>query len=71
MHHYSKAQFRRPQGIAIDHEGRMRYVADSWNHRIRVFDRSRGVVWTLAGKVGMRNRLLLVDKRIPQYITIH
>lgn len=32
-------QFRRPQGIAVDSQGRI-YVADTENHRIQVFDPS-------------------------------
>lgn len=30
-------QFKTPWGIAVDREGRV-YVADTWNHRIQVFD---------------------------------
>jgi uncharacterized protein (TIGR03663 family) len=30
-------QFQEPWGIALDREGRL-YVADTWNHRVQVFD---------------------------------
>ncbi len=32
-------QFSEPWGVAVDQEGRV-YVADTWNHRIQVFDAS-------------------------------
>ncbi len=32
-------QFKTPWGIAVDGQGRV-YVADTWNHRLQVFDRS-------------------------------
>lgn len=34
---YGDAQFQEPWGIAVDDEGNV-YVADTWNHRIQVFD---------------------------------
>jgi sugar lactone lactonase YvrE len=40
------ARFNRPTGVAVDSAGQV-YVADSWNHRIRVI--SGGQVSTLAG----------------------
>jgi uncharacterized protein (TIGR03663 family) len=43
-------QFQEPWGIAIDDEGRV-YVADTWNHRIQVFD-AAGVFLTKWGSYG-------------------
>jgi uncharacterized protein (TIGR03663 family) len=34
-------QFQEPWGIAVDDDGRV-YVADTWNHRIQVFDAAGG-----------------------------
>jgi DNA-binding beta-propeller fold protein YncE len=34
---YDFGQLREPVGIALDSEGRV-YVADTWNHRIQVFE---------------------------------
>ncbi len=41
------AQFQRPYGIEVDHQGNV-YVADEWNHAIRKVT-ALGVVTTLAG----------------------
>jgi len=34
---YGDGQFQEPWGIAVDDDGRV-YVADTWNHRVQVFD---------------------------------
>ena len=47
-----KAQFKAPQGLALDHDGNI-YVADSGNHTIRRIARGGGVS-TLAGMHGKR-----------------
>ncbi len=44
---FAEAQFRKPQGVAV--EGDSIYVADTENHAIRVIDRARRMVFTLAG----------------------
>ena len=43
-----EATFNNPHGIAVDTRGRV-YIADRWNHRIRVLDTNTGLVSTLAG----------------------
>ncbi len=49
-HGSEPGQFLRPQGIAIDAEGRI-FVADACNHRIQVFDGQGGIlrVWGSQG----------------------
>ncbi|WNJ18923.1 PKD domain-containing protein [Pontibacter sp. G13] len=42
------AMFSNPHGIACDKFGRV-YIADRWNHKIRVLDTRRDTVYTLAG----------------------
>lgn len=45
------ARFFNPHGIAADTLGKI-YIADRFNHTIRVFDTNTGLVSTLAGKAG-------------------
>ncbi|MFK7924714.1 MAG: PKD domain-containing protein [Bacteroidia bacterium] len=44
----SQALFNNPHGIAIDGRGRL-YIADRWNHKVRMMDTQTGLVTTLAG----------------------
>lgn len=46
---YSTAQFFRPQGLALDAEKNLLYVADTENHAIRKIDLTAKTVKTLAG----------------------
>ncbi len=45
----SRAQLRKPKGLAIDPVSNLLYIADSWNHRIRTVNLSTGVIDTVAG----------------------
>jgi uncharacterized protein (TIGR03663 family) len=49
---YGDGQFQEPWGIAVDGEGRV-YVADTWNHRVQVFDASGAFLakWGRFGQV--------------------
>ncbi len=44
----TQALFNNPHGIAVDKHGKL-YIADRWNHKIRVMDIQTGQVSTLAG----------------------
>ncbi len=44
----TQALFNNPHGICVDGQGRV-YIADRWNHRIRLLDTNTGQVSTLAG----------------------
>lgn len=46
---FSEAQFFAPQGMALDIENQLLYVADSENHALRKIDLNRQVVETIAG----------------------
>jgi DNA-binding beta-propeller fold protein YncE len=48
---YGDGQFQEPWGIAVDDQGTV-YVADTWNHRIQVFD-SDGTFRTKWGTYGL------------------
>jgi len=41
---YGDGQFQEPWGIAVDDDGRV-YVADTWNHRIQVFETDGTFLW--------------------------
>ncbi len=45
------ARFFNPHGIAVDSTGKV-YVADRYNHTIRLFDPAVGLVSTMAGQAG-------------------
>ncbi len=51
----SQAQFDQPQGIALDPDGGVLYVADTGNHAVRTVDLATGEVGTLAG-TGVQGR---------------
>lgn len=44
----TQALFNNPHGIAVDMRGRV-FIADRWNHKIKVLDTNTGMVTTLAG----------------------
>ena len=46
----ARAEVNRPRGIAVSPEGLV-YIADTNNHRVRIFDPRTGMVTTLAGSV--------------------
>jgi sugar lactone lactonase YvrE len=48
----SNASFYEPEGVAVNGNGSLIYVADTWNHTIRQIT-SAGVVTTLAGNPGV------------------
>lgn len=50
---HSAARFYYPLGIATD--GKYLFVADTYNHTIRVLDPGTGEVFTIAGKAGTAN----------------
>ena len=56
-------QFQEPWGIAVDGDGRV-YVADTWNHRIQVFDTDGNFLskWGLYGQT-MSDPVLLYGPR--------
>jgi sugar lactone lactonase YvrE len=45
------AQLSYPQGVAVDASGNI-YIADAYNHRIRMVTRSTGIIATVAGGAG-------------------
>ena len=45
----TSATLFQPNGIAIDEKNNLIFIADSWNHVIRVVQRSSGAIFTLAG----------------------
>ncbi|GAB4448571.1 MAG: hypothetical protein Kow00120_18760 [Anaerolineae bacterium] len=46
---YSTARFRQPQGLALNADGSILYVADAENHTIRAIDLAAETVTTIAG----------------------
>lgn len=44
----SSARFNCPYGLLLDRNGDL-YVSDSWNHKIRKIDLSKGTVHTFSG----------------------
>jgi trimeric autotransporter adhesin len=44
----TSAKLYNPQGVAVDALGNI-YIADTWNHRIRMVTKSSGVISTVAG----------------------
>lgn len=54
---FDEAQFSSPQGMALDSERQILYVADTGNHTIRKVDLQARTVETLAG-VGTQSRIL-------------
>ncbi|MGC9335605.1 MAG: flippase activity-associated protein Agl23, partial [Anaerolineae bacterium] len=69
-------QFHEPWGIAVDADGRV-YVADTWNHRIQVFDDEGGFLnsWGVYGQTMSDSALLYgprdiaIDARGRVFIT--
>jgi len=45
------ARFRWPMGVALSPDGRLLFVADQYNHRVRAVDTQSGAVKTVAGWV--------------------
>jgi uncharacterized protein (TIGR03663 family) len=56
---YGDGQFQEPWGIAVAEDGRV-YVADTWNHRIQVFDQVGNLLtkWGTYGQTGTTSSLL-------------
>jgi uncharacterized protein (TIGR03663 family) len=56
---YGDGQFQEPWGIALDQDGRV-YVADTWNHRIQVFDTNGAFLskWGTYGQTATSAELL-------------
>lgn len=50
-------QFRQPSGVVVDEAGRI-YVADTYNHRIQVFDTHGHFLQTFGAEGGQRGALL-------------
>jgi DNA-binding beta-propeller fold protein YncE len=72
---YSEGQFQEPWGIAVGDDGRV-YVADTWNHRVQVFDASGNFLhkWgmfgqTMAGEELYGPRDIAVDTSGRVFVT--
>ncbi len=53
---FAEASFKKPQGLAA--AGDLLYVADTENHLVRVIDRNKRTVATVAGKGGLADTIL-------------